>query len=134
MKVSEVWKKSFEGYVPEKNRLMKIFDENSEWNKRQLKYCGEYDKYDVDLMKEIQKLGFRLGCGVDKPSYIQGQSGNYMEYSFLDKQNNPLIIYDHNEFIIAEYKGFEFCEHSDGIIGKSKRDLLTWLMGFVSND
>lgn len=129
MKISDLWDEVFYDYVPEKNRVKNIFDQESAWNKHLNKFSEECSKYDIDLIKQISKLGFK--SEFEKPKYIQYMNEGVLIYSFHDKENNHLEIEKCTGVLTATYKGFEFKENSTGIIGDTERHVLAWLKGII---
>lgn len=124
----ELWNDVFEDYESKGSALKRIFDPNSDYNKRLVEFAERCTELIPDFDDELRKLGFDTKIVDQYPNYF---TPNYVEYYYNDKED--VITVSRAGIMVVTYNDQEESFESD-IIGEEERMALKWITKMVEVD
>lgn len=117
----QLWDSVFEGYDKSEPQLKRIFNTNSDYNKRLIKYAELCNELEPDFDNELQKLGFTEKTTVEYPDYFTPGSEDF----YSNDKGDTLKISEEGIMIVTfnDYKVNFECD----IIGENERMALRWI-------
>lgn len=117
----QLWGFVFEDCKPKGRRLKRIFDANSDFNKRLTKY-SRLPNFD----KEFKELGFELKRRVIYPDYVTLDSEDF----YFNDKGDVISVGDEQGIIVVTFNDKSTRFESD-VIGEKQRMALEWIKEIV---
>ena len=120
----KLYDKVFKGYdnSKEKSRIRKIFDQESELNKRLNEYTRLVKQYVPDLEEELEKLGF---CNHEIIYYHSFVIPDRTDYYFND-EGDLIEIFNDDGSLVVNFNGLKKTFQSK-YLGENEREFLDWI-------
>ena len=117
----QLWDSVFEGYDKSEPQLKRIFNTNSDYNKRLIKYAELCNELEPDFDNELQKLGFTEKMTVEYPDYFTPGSEDF----YSNDKGDTLQISGEGNMLVTfnDYKVNFECD----IVGENERMALRWI-------
>lgn len=121
----QLWDRVFYDYEPKGNRLNRIFDPNSDYNKRLKKYSRLCEELKPDFDNELKKLGFNEKVKIIYPDYV---TPDHEDFYYNEKRD--VISVSQYGTMLVEFNDQEKSFGSD-VIGENQRMALKWIKEII---
>ena len=122
----QLWDSVFEDYTPKGNKIERIFNPDSDYNKRLIEYVQLCKELEPDMDEELYKLGFVEKKTINYPGFV---TPGVEDFYYNNKDDYVCIGTD--SITVVTFNDKEKSFDSD-IVGENKRLILRWIRELIN--